>query len=134
MAARDFATPAGLLTLAGAALAILAAAWLYQRRGSLTVEGVASDLAGAAVDTVTGAASGALSSVSDALGIARPADTVGDVDRARELIGQLGYFRASQLVDAVTFARAALAGPLYYGNEGRRQAPAPELTPGNWTG
>lgn len=88
-----------LLLGGGAALAVLliGVLWVRSRGG---VQGAAHAVGEAAVNAVTGVASGAVSGASRAVGLPGPAETVTDARHARWLIDNAGTMQASKWASA----------------------------------
>jgi hypothetical protein len=115
----QWATPTGAI-VAGAALLLVAGAVVWMRyRDAGGVRQLAQDVASGTIDAAGGVAVGTVSGIGEALGLTRTDALIDDVERARELIGQFGFLRASRDTTARAFLAALREGPTYYGNEGR---------------
>jgi hypothetical protein len=119
---RQWMSPAGAIAALGGLLAVgaLVAWWKYKDSGPLQI---GQDIGHGIADAAGGLASGFLGGVSEAVGIARPDQTISDVEQVRQIIGQQGFFAASKQATATAFFKASFAGPAYYGNEGARTSP-----------
>lgn len=127
MNVKAWATPTGAI-VAGAGLLLVAGAVLWFRyRDAGGARQLGEDIAGGVLDAATGLVAGAGAAITRPLGLSTPSETIDTVERVREIIGQQGFLEASKRATAGAFFKAALAGPTYYGNEGRR-APLPPPT------